>query len=135
MAEFSISSFLILIAFTLLIFVLIYWIIQQTQEFVGFFGFRSSDFIGSNIAGYTTVAGAIPGNVVMKYSDTSPEVIYDIDIRNKLVCVRSELYKQEITTTDCFSTIYALDFSEPRTSSFFIKIEKTPEYVKIVTEE
>jgi hypothetical protein len=109
-------------------------VIQQYQEFIGFFAFRSSDFVGSNIAGYTTVAGAIPGNVIMKYGVESPEVLYDVDIRNKLVCVRSELYKEKIVTTDCFSTVYALDYSEPRTSDFFIKIEKTPTSITITNE-
>jgi hypothetical protein len=99
------SDVIIITVATILTLLTILLVIWESEKQMYLFGLRPSESTSTDIAGLMTLARGLSGNVEgIKYENVTRNILYDIAIKNKLVCVKSFARH---TSTDCSSS--ALD--------------------------
>lgn len=115
---------------SLITILLVIWIAEE-QMFV--FGLRPSESVSTDIAGLITLSRGLPGNVKLSYGNPTKDVLYNITIKNKLVCVTARAH---YTSTDCSSSDFDVkDMKEVHKSGFNLVIEKSDDIDDVRLEE
>lgn len=98
------SDIFIITVATILTLITIILVIWEAEKQMYEFGLRPSESTSADMAGLMTLARGISGNVEnIKYENVTKNVIYNITIKNKLVCVESIA---RYTSTDCSSSAF-----------------------------
>jgi len=116
---------IILVVTTVLALITILLVIWVAEEQMFIFGLRPSESISTDIAGLITLSRGLPGDVELSYGSITKDVLYNITIKNKLVCVTARAH---YTSTDCssFSAPDDVDGGEKvDVSDFNVLIKKT----------
>lgn len=95
------SDIFIVAVATILTLITIILVIWEAEKQMYVFGLRPSESTSADMAGLITLARGISGNVEnIKYENVTKNVIFNITIKNKLVCVESIA---RYMSTDCSS--------------------------------
>lgn len=111
MAKWTISKFFSIVVFIALMIVFFIWIAGNVSDLGLLFGFRGSHTVANDIASMITSVGGVPGTIVATY-DIQPSAAaenrfkYDVDIRDRIVCVSSYLESRAAATSDCAAHPY-----------------------------
>ena len=98
------SDVIIVTIATVLSLVFIILVIWEAEKQMYIFGLRPSESTSTDIAGLITLARGLSGNVEnIKYGNVTRNVLYNITIKNKLVCVKSVA---RYTSSDCSSPAF-----------------------------
>jgi hypothetical protein len=97
------SDVIIITVATILTLLTIILVIWEAEKQMYEYGLRPSESTSTDIAGLMTLAGGLTGNVEnIKYGNITNNIIYDIAIKNKIVCVKSV---SRYSSTDCSSSV------------------------------
>lgn len=98
------SDVVIITIATILSLVFIILVIWEAEKQMYIFGLRPSESTSTDIAGLMTLARGLSGNVEnIRYGNVTRNVLYNITIKNKLVCVKSVA---RYTSSDCSSPAF-----------------------------
>jgi len=100
------SDIIIIVVCTLLTLVTIVLIIWEAEKQMYLFGLRPSESTAADMAGLITLTKGLTGDITTTYSNATRGVIYNITIKNKLVCVTAAT---RYIATDCSSIPFNID--------------------------
>lgn len=106
MAEWTISKFFSLIIFVVMMMFFFFWMVSQVGDLGVIFGFRTSQTLVNDIASLMTSISGVPGEASTRYqigaAQNAQDVFrYDVEVSNKIVCVKSYLGDETRFTYDC----------------------------------
>ena len=105
------SDVIIITVATILTLLTILLVIWEAEKQMYVYGLRPSESTSTDIAGLITLARGLTGNVEnIKYGNITNNIIYNITIKNKLVCVKSV---SRYTSTDCSSSVLDISTLNP----------------------
>jgi hypothetical protein len=125
------ADVIIIVISTILSFITVLLVIWEAEEQMFVFGLRPSESVSTDIAGLITLSRGLAGDVKLSYSNVTREIIYNITIKDKLVCVTARTH---YNVTDCssFASEIECDGScKVGGSGFNIEIEKTEDSVVV----
>jgi hypothetical protein len=98
------GNIMIILVATILTLITLAFVIWEAEKQMYVLGLRPSESTSTDIAGLITLSRGLSGNVKnIKYENITKNVIYNITIRNKLVCVESF---SRYTSSDCSSSAF-----------------------------
>ncbi len=128
MGKFTISKLISIIIFLVTFFMFLIWMINYSTDIAILFGFRMSNVVANDLAGRISSLASVSGEATSQYilgsKSESQGAIYDVTIRNYIVCVKS--VASSTLTSDCASHNFALEFpfSEKSVTYRKLTIEK-----------
>lgn len=100
------ADVIVLVITTILSLITILLVIWVAEEQMFVFGLRPSESVSTDIAGLITLSKGLTGDVEKNYGNITKEVLYNITIKNKLVCVTA---RSHYTSTDCSSSVFNVE--------------------------
>jgi hypothetical protein len=126
------ADVIIIVISTILSFITVLLVIWEAEEQMFVFGLRPSESVSTDIAGLITLSRGLAGDVKLSYSNVTREIIYNITIKDKLVCVTARTH---YNVTDCSSFVSEIECDggpcKVGGSGFDIEIEKTKDSVGV----
>ena len=119
------NDIIIITVATILTLITIILVIWEAEKQMYVYGLRPSESTSTDIAGLITLARGLSGNVKnIKYENVTRNVLYDITIKNKIVCVKSVA---RYTSSDCSSSAFNFKdkLSIANASGFTFEMDKT----------
>ena len=123
------TDVIVIVITSVLSLITILLVIWQAEEQMFVFGLRPSESTSTDIAGLITLTRGLAGDVNISYSDVTDEIIYNVTIENKLVCVTGTSH---YTSTDCSSTTDGIPGQTAGGKDFTLFIEKTADDFNVV---
>ena len=100
------SDIIIIVVCTLLTLITIVLVIWEAEKQMYLFGLRPSESTAADIAGLITLVKGLTGDITTSYTNATRGVVYNITIKNKLVCVTAAT---RYIATDCSSIPFNID--------------------------
>jgi len=116
------SDIIIIVVCTLLTLVTIVLVIWEAEKQMYLFGLRPSESTAADMAGLITLIKGLTGDITASYTNATKNIVYNISIKNKLVCVKAAT---RYIATDCSSIPF--NTKEPLTlnaTGFRLDVEK-----------
>jgi hypothetical protein len=118
------NDIIIITVATILTLITIILVIWEAEKQMYVYGLRPSESTSTDMAGLMTLARGLSGNVEnIKYENVTRNVLYDVTIKNKIVCVKSVA---RYTSSDCSSSAFDVQnkLSITNASGFTFKMDK-----------
>lgn len=111
MPELAIGKLVMLFFTFLSAFFFFRWFVNVGKEIATYFAFSSSDVIASDLATTFNTLVGIPGNVTLSYSFPRTSGVYEVKIKESLICVTSRERLTGLLTSHCKSLSLPSPFS------------------------
>jgi hypothetical protein len=118
------NDIIIITVATILTLITIILVIWEAEKQMYVYGLRPSESTSTDMAGLMTLARGLSGNVEnIKYENVTRNVLYDVTIKNKIVCVKSVA---RYTSSDCSSSAFDVQnkLSIANASGFTFEMDK-----------
>lgn len=117
------SDIIIIAVCSILSLITIILVIWEAEKQMYVFGLRPSESTSVDMAGLITLSKGLTGDIFATYSNATKNVLYNITIKKKLVCVTAAA---RYTTTDCSSIPFNIEspLTLRNVAGFRLNVEK-----------
>jgi len=125
------NDIIIITVATILTLITIILVIWEAEKQMYVYGLRPSESTSTDMAGLMTLARGLTGDIEnIKYENVTRNVLYDVTIKNKIVCVKSVA---RYTSSDCSSSVFDVQNKLSITNASGFTFEMNKNDMNIIT--